>query len=370
MIEKPDKKSLLYYRMMKKYILFLIIFSQLLTGAAFAVGESPLLGAEREPLIFVNNRILATVNGKAISVIDVMKKMDMQFYKQYPQYTSSVTARFQFYQISWKHVLQELIDKELVMADAEEAKVVVSGGDVRQEMESMFGPNIILNLDKVGLTFEEAWKMVEADLILRRLMSYRVHAKAVRDVTPQKVRTAYEEYAKANIRPEEWQYIVISIRNPDPSQAAEAAHIAYRYLVDEHQPLANLSAKISDISAIGSSTKVTVSETFKHVEKDLSPAYKEPLSKLQPDTYSEPLAQKSRTDSKNAVFRIFYLKEHTPEGFVPFAEVEVKLKNKLIEEAIDKETEAYLKKLREHHHVQDSQIAELTSGDFQPFVLK
>lgn len=370
MIEKPKKKSLINFSLMKKYCLLLLLLMQLTTNSAFAIGESPLLGSEREPRIFINNRILATVNGKPISVIDVMKKMDMHFYKQYPQYTSSVMARFQFYQISWKHVLQELIDKELVKADAEEAKVVVSGGDVRQEMESMFGPNIILNLDKIGLTFEEAWKMVEGDITLRRLMSFRVHAKAFREVTPQKVRAAYEEYAKTNIRPEEWQYIVISIRNPDPTQAAEAAHIAYRYLVDEHQPIENLSAKISDISAIGNSTKVTVSETFKHIEKDLSPAYKEPLSRLQPGTYSEPLVQKSRTDSKNAVFRIFFLKEHTLEGVVPFSEVEAQLKDKLMEEAVVKETEAYLQKLRKHHHVHDGQIAELTSDEFIPFVLK
>ena len=62
--------------------------------------------------------------------------------------------------MNWKYVLQELIDKELILGDAEEKKVAITAGDVRQEMENMFGPNIIANLDKIGLSMDEALKIV------------------------------------------------------------------------------------------------------------------------------------------------------------------------------------------------------------------
>ena len=38
----------------------------------------------QEPKLQINNRILANVNGKPISVIDAMKKMDVIFFRQFP----------------------------------------------------------------------------------------------------------------------------------------------------------------------------------------------------------------------------------------------------------------------------------------------
>lgn len=342
---------------------------QLTASAAYAKGEGFMLGQEAPARIFVNNRILARVNGKSISVIDIMKKMDMLFYKQFPQYTSSVEARFQFYEFSWKHVLQDLIDKELILNDAEEKKVPVSSGDIRQEMESLFGPNIIVNLDKVGLTFEEAWKMVQDDIKIRRMIHVRANLRAIKQVTPQDVRNAYEEYAKDNIRPEKWRYAVVSIRNPDLENGAEAAAFAYQFLTEEGKSMEELPAAIKNIAPFGQTTKITVSELFDHDEKELSPSYKEVLATLTPDSYSKPLAQKSRSDN-SSVFRIFHLKEKIPGGVISFNEVEAKLKDELIENAVNKATAEYLNKLRQHYHIKENHFTEAISDDFHPFTLK
>jgi len=354
---------------MYKILIFLLLTFSLVNTALPAVSENfSLSGAEKEKQVFVNNRILAKVNGKAISVIDIMKKMDMHFYKMYPQYTSSAMARFQFYQMSWKSVLSELIDKELIIADATENKLVISSGDVRQELENLFGPNIIVNLDKVGLTFDEAWKMVQDDITLKRMIYVRVHSKALRKVTPKDVREAYEEYAKNNIKNDEWHYQVVSIRNPDPAKGAETAQFAFHLLTDKKVPLKDLPAHITTFADWSSKTKLNVSEEFNHTEKDLAPNYKEYLSQLAANTYSQPIAQVSRKDN-STVCRIFYLKEMVPGGVVPFNEVENKLKEQLLDEVIDKETADYLKKMRRHYNVQESDLKELT-GSFEPFVLK
>lgn len=353
---------------MKKIIYVLSALFQCTACLVYAKTDSFAMGQETQSRIFVNNRILATVNGKSISVIDVMKKMDLLFYKQFPQYTSSVMARFQFYQINWKHVMQELIDKELILADAEERKLPLTGGDVRQEMESLFGPNIIVNLDKVGLTFEEAWKMVEEDIKLRRMVYACANSKAIRRVTPRAVREAYEEYSKDNIRPEEWHYSVISIRDPDPIIGAETANSAHNLLI-ENVKWEELQEKITETAPIADSTKITVSELFRHGEKDLSPAYKEVLAALESNSYSKPIPQQSRTD-KSTVFRIFYLKEKTPEGAVPFKEVEDELRDTLLGEAVNEETNAYLNKLRHHYHLHETHLKSLIPDNFEPFVLK
>lgn len=354
---------------MKKTFLLFVTFLQLTLTTIYAVDPYALGGQEPEKQIFVNNRILAKVNGKAISTVDVMKKMDVQFFRQYPQYTSSPMARLQYYEMSWKVVLQELIDKELLLADAEEHKMEVSSGDIRQEMEDLFGPNIIANLDKVGITFEEAWKMIQEETIIKRMLYIRAHSKAAKRITPQDVRIAYDEFAKTNTRPDEWQYVVVSVRDPDPTHAAEVSNYVYQLLLDQHIAFEELPKHATSFANWKSTTKVTTSEEFHHAEKDLSPAYKDVLEHMPNNSFSRPIAQKSRGDG-GKVFRIFYLKAMVPGGIIPFSEVEGKLKDQLIDKAIAEETDAYIKKLHRHYNVQESYLFDIDSENYQPFALK
>jgi antitoxin component of RelBE/YafQ-DinJ toxin-antitoxin module len=304
--------------------------------------------------------------------MDLMKKMDMLFYKQFPQYTSSSQARYQFYLANWKYILSELIDKELIVADAEESKLVVSAGDVRQEMEGMFGPNIIENLDKVGLTFDEAYQMVLADITIRRMMYFRVQSKAISQATPQKINEYYNKIAKNTIRDNEWVYRVVSIRHRDPTKAAETANNVLGLLKDDNISFADLPEKLKEgvpESARARQPSLTVSEEFHTNEKELSDSFKQTLVTLTPDSYSMPIAQKSRADNSTVV-RIFYLKEMKTGGVIPFKELEGKIKELLVEEAMEKETKAYLSKIRAHFDTQEGQIQELINSEYQPFVLK
>ncbi|MEI8365771.1 MAG: SurA N-terminal domain-containing protein [Parachlamydiaceae bacterium] len=354
---------------MLKKIIYLIIPVIMLSAVQLSA-DSSLLGGGQEMRITVNNRILAKANGKAISVVDIMKKMDMLFYRQFPEFTSSSQARYQFYMANWKHVLSEMIDRELIVADAEESKLQVGASDVRQEMESLFGPNIIANLDKVGLTFDEASDMILADITLKRMMYFRVQMKAFSQATPQKIREYYDEVAKTNIRDNEWVYNVITVRHRDSVKAANAASVAYGLLVEDKIPLADLPAKLEEI--VQSSVKspsVKISEEYHTKEKELSDSFKKTLTSISPGEYSIPIAQKSRTDNSTVV-RIFFLKNMISGGVIPFSEMEAKIKMKLIEDGIERESLAYITKLRQHFDVQDSHMQELLSSDFQPFLLK
>lgn len=353
---------------MKKFFFAAVAAIQLHSICLYGQADPFLLAQEEKAHIVINNRILARVNEKAISVVDLMKKLDILFYREFPQYTPSKVARFQFYQANWKDVLQELIDKELVLADAEENKLPVSNGDVRQEMEQLFGPNIITNLDRAGLTFDDAWKIVQGDIIIRRMMHLRVNAKAMRQVTPQDVWEAYEQHVKKITRPDEWTYKVISIRSKNTEEGALAANLAYNLLTEDSITLDQLASAVKK-SSHGKNVQVNVSEEFHHTDKDVSENYKASLNLLKNNEYSHPVAQKSRSDN-SMVFRIFYLGNHLVGGPIPFQEVEQKLKDKLTQMAMAKEQDEYLNKLRKHFAVHQDDIKEITAGDFQPFVLK
>lgn len=317
--------------------------------------------------IIVHNRVLAKVNGQAITVMDVMKKMDVLFYRQFPEYSSVKAARHQFYSTNWKYVLNDLIDKELILADAKEAKMPVSQGDIRQEMEDTFGPNVIQNLDKIGLTMDEAWKMVNNDIIIRRMLGARVNNKALRMVNPQDIRIAYETYAKENYNHPEWIYRVVSIKDSDSTKCAKAAQAAYEIIAQLDIPLDKLEEKIQP--ELSFSTKVSVSDEFRHKETELSETYKQALLPLAVGAYSKPQLQKSKND-KFTLYRIFYLKEVIPGSVASFTEVAENLKNKMLHEAIEKETVVYLKKMRVHFAVNEEQLKEMIPPGFQPFELK
>ncbi len=334
-----------------------------------AIGTDPMGFGRNEPEhIEVNNRILAKVNGKGISVIDVMKKLDMVFYKSFPEYAEIVAARFQFYTMHWKDVYKQLLEKELILADVEELKLPVSNGDVRQEMETLFGPDMIDNLDKAGLSFDEAFKMVKGDIAIRRMLMAKVNAKAIRAITPQVIHQAYEEYAKNNIRSHEWIYYVISIRDPEDKDAEESANAIYQILAVDKTPLDQFIEKFK-VTGIGKKSAINISQEFKHKDLEVSEIYKDVLFKMEPGTFSKPIMQQSRRD-KTKVWRVFYLKQINQGGMVPFEEVEDQIRDNLIEAAVDKETEIYMNKLRNQFSVEELDVKTDGPDGFQPFKLK
>lgn len=322
-----------------------------------------------EPKIFVNNRILAKVNGKSITTFDVMKKMDVAFLRQYPQYADSTPARAQYYDMSWKHVLEDLIDKELIIADAKEHKIEVSAGDVRQEMEGSFGPNIIANLDKIGMSFDDAAKIVEEELTIQRMMGARVHSKAFRTVTPVKVKEAYDLFIQDpnNAELTQWIYQSVTIKERNEQKSEETAKIALDHLRNGVS-LEDLAAKLKETKTLGRRGKVTISNEVKNNEKELSPIYLEVLTPLEEGMYSEPFRFKSR--QVGTVFRILYVKKKTPGGTPPYKEIEGMLKEKLLNETVDNETDLYIEKLRQHHHVKMAEIEANLPNNYQPFLLK
>jgi hypothetical protein len=348
---------------MNRYCLFLLS-TLFLSAALYSKGELSLLG-ETAPKnnILINNRIVAKVNGKAISVVDLMKKMDLHFYREFPQYRTVPEARFEYYHMNWQHVLRELVEKELIIADAEENKIPASASDVRQEMEEVFGPNILKNLNNIGMSFDEAWQIVQNDILIQRMLYIRVHSKVIQLVTPQEVRKAYDGYIKSNVLPKAWDYRVISLRDKNPEVAAHAANFAYQQLTEKQLPIAELAASLKEQTGFAQTYQLTVSDEMHHDEKEISEPYRQVLETLSAGNYSSPAAQQSRGKGTMA-FRIFFLKEFHPGGVPPYSEVAGKLKDELLQTAAAEETKLYLTRLRKHFDVQ-----EMLPADFEPFKL-
>lgn len=345
----------------------LILSLSLLSVIPLAAAPSWMAPQEEALELQINNKILAQVNGKAISAIDVMKKMDMIFYRQYPEYVESKSARFQFYQASWKVVLDNLIDNELIKADAAEMKVEVTVSEVRKELEANFGPNIISNLDRIDMTLDEAESILKDDLTIRKMMGYKVNGRAFTSIGPNQIREAYEEWAKENRTPELWKYRVVTVRDSDKEAGQVVAKRVAKLLKEKGVAVEEVKERAQEEKALFGSTTLTVSEEFATPVGDIAANYKEALDALSTGEFSDPVAQVSRSDA-STVYRIFYLAGKSEEKLPTLSEVENQIKNMLLSKAIEKEGNQYTTYLRNHFTVSDEEFKQLPK-DYQPFAL-
>ncbi len=335
---------------MKRFLVFMFL-SVATLQAAFQT--APLF--ENDQNLVINNRVLLKINGKPISVMDVVRKMDLIFYRQFPELASSSAARYQFFTNGWEGMLGAVIDDHLIVADAEEKGIEIKEGEVREELESLFGPDVVFNLDKLGLTLEEALELLKMELTVQRMNMMMVRSKAITEVHPKQVYQRYEQMLKEHAPQDQWVYQVLSFRGEEHEQLANEA---FRFLNEQHLPFEEV------IAIIGSpNVELSLSEDYEREEASLSLAHKAVLQTLTVGAFSAPLC-------KESVSRIFCLKEFRVGEPTPFNSVAEKLKLELTQEASSRHNEAYRLKLRKHYGITPRYLKRVIPENFEPFALR
>ncbi|SCA63462.1 Uncharacterized protein SCG7109_AP_00050 [Chlamydiales bacterium SCGC AG-110-M15] len=355
-----------------------ILLSFLLCSSVLAVAGEGLPLPETLPLqeyanskIIFNNSIITKINGKAISALDVKKRLDFIFNQQFADLASSESARYEFYKVNWPHVLKEALDRELILADAMDKGLPISDGDIRQELEDLFGPNVVEAIDKLGMTYDEAWEMIRNDIAIRRMMIYRVHQKAQMAFSPEDVFAVYQEHIEDLTSPSKWTYRVLSIRHEDAQKAGEYAQEAYKLLTENSTSAEDLSKVLLErFGNDNPSFSAKLSSKYDHTDKTLSESHRAVLSDIDSGSFSEPIAQSTRKDA-SPVFRIFFLEDYVPGQLAPFDELEDKIKNRLLDMYIAEETTHYLDGLKHRFGLDnDDLLTEALSDTSTPFVLQ
>lgn len=320
------------------------------------------LCAESQDLV-INNRILTTVNGKTFSVLDVVKQMDVFLNQHYPQYLDSPPAKMQFYTMQWKPTLQRMIDEELMLADAESREVKASDAEVREEIQNRYGPNVMGSLDRLGITYEEARKMVHKDLVVQKIQWLRVTAKVLSKVTTEVMKQAYEDHIVKNPPKEMWTYQFLTLRYDNVELALS--------LAEQIKDLQESSASVLSVAADIFKQKIpedewkrlALSSDFVSEEKELSDAHRAVLSQMRPNSWSDPVVQQSRDGSK--VVRIFHLKSHTKQEIPLFETMATGIRQELLNRFAEKEMDAYLARLHQRFNYNQSSLD--VPDHFEPF---
>lgn len=344
-----------------KFLFFVPVFFALLAA------PPPFPAFSDDGAIAFQNTLLCKVNDEPISMLDVKKRMDIRFHQLYPELADSAQARFQFYEVSWRPILGEILDEELILADAKDKDVTLSDGEVREEMEHRFGPRIMHTLEKIGLTYEEASKIIKNDLIAKRMTGWFIQLKGMQKVTPQDIRAAYRDYLKEHPPYKEWTYQVLSLRGDSPQEKGAALFTKLQEI------LAGKEEKISPAVLADSLKRIApalqISPVYTAKDQELSEAHRKALAALKPGEYSAPLSQKSKATGEEVV-RIFYLGEVSAHEPPQFEEIASLLRDELIQKSVAKEAESYLGKLRAQYGYDAKEIEASLPKDFQPFVLR
>lgn len=359
---------------MKKIFLSLLVpsaclFAQSILPSSLGFPGSTFSKSEKLSRILVENRVLTRVNSQAISVIDVMKKMDMDFYIDFPHLMDSEVARYQFYRARWKAQLERMVESELILEDAKSHKIEVTKGDTREEIESRYGPEVIVNLDKIGLTYDEAWEVVEKDILVQRMTQGHLYLRGVMNISPEDLLKAYQEHIQTNRKPDFWKYYMISFTGPNALEDAQMAQDLLLKLQSQSKNFKSLSIRFENEFQDFANKKITISNPFQLSSEQVSESHRELLSSMTPETFSAPFKETSRATQK-PVYRIFFLEEFTPGGKVELAEVEDKLIMKLKQNRIEEEYLAYVTMLKERYGITSQSIFDSIPSDFEPFTLK
>lgn len=329
---------------MKRVVHFFLLVTLVSSG-----GWAQLSLDASEEHLEIRNRVLANVNGTAITAMDLAERLDLTFAEYYPEYLGQSEARFEYFRASWKPMLQQLVNDKLIQFDALERGMPISRGEVREAIEERFGPDVLKNLDSVGLSYDKAYELMHAEIMVRRMSGYRINSKAYMAVGPAAIKAAYRKAVEDLEGKATWNYRLVSFRAEDSERALAAAHKVHQMLKERDGALDGLSEELAQ-EDWDSSVSVSVSEDFERSVDDISDVHREVVEGLAANSFSEPVIQEGRSGK---VVRIYFVNEITHAEIPDFADVEDRVRNRLLGERVQQESERYFAYLRKHYDVEE-----------------
>ena len=317
--------------------------------------------------IAVNNIPLAKVNSRIISLADVVKELDMRMYLHSPEEYKNVNNRIGFYKESWKRQLDELILLEFLKKEAEEKKIKISDADIRQELVSRYGSDLINKLHEANLTYDDVKNSVKNDILSQQMNWYGFVNKIFYKVGPQTLKTAYDEYIQMNPGNESWKYQFLTVRVKNKEKAEQ---IAFKIKALDPTAFPHLQALKDSLTSLFSKEeefKISLTEELSVEDKNIAPAHKTILSNMALESVSAPSFMHQNNEY---LIRVFFLKDHIKSEPIPFQQMTEKLKHDLVGRMAEKERGLFFQKLKDKYGYSDDQLYLPLPADFTPFSLK
>lgn len=337
------------------FLLFLVIIPNKIfsfESSLNSFSERSFLKDNKE--FFINNKVLFKVKDNTITVMDVIHKMNLLFYKSYPHLSQSSMSKAEFYSGLWPVLVEAIIDDFLIAAAAEEKKVSVDPKDVRREMERSFGDKLVDIISFFNMTEEDIFKIMERDLIVQKMLGIMVRSKVSLLISPSKIKASYREQLRNYHREKQWSYVILTLESASEENTLGVAEELYDRIINQR----SFDEKAACQFAAHKDVKIKISNLLQGTEKTLSKVHQNILTNADFDLCSKPFFYK-----KNQV-RLFVIKDFSFTKEKSFSELEEQLHIELLEKLFEKEENLYREKLRKRFSFdKDILIKDFTSTE-------
>lgn len=337
-------------RLLKLCVLFFVCLAQVIYPM------------EREEHIQADRRMLVRVRNSVITFADVTKKMDLIFYQQFPQLRGMTKERLKFYEANWRHVLQDLIERRLVMIFAEENHMEVQRGDVREELESIFGPNVLLSLYDAHVPLDDAYEIVRQDIMIRRVFSFYVRAGVLASITPQKIRERYQEEYENRPQFEKISWQILSLKAPSNMDGKALIEKIVCSFNEGH------STFESEKKVVPENCELTLSPLFVTESDRIAEGLKPILDTAEMSKWTAPTQAKG-AKGDIVKWNSYLVRERAPGEKIPLSAVEDVIREELVAPILEEKKKAFIDDLVKKYDVFFA-MSDKDMESFHPFSLQ
>jgi peptidyl-prolyl cis-trans isomerase SurA len=292
------------------------------------------------------NRVVAVVNGEIITLFELEKESEAIVNRAPDSYTGA-DSNEAVYDLK-RRVLETMIDRKLVKAQAEKLGIKVQNSDVEGAIEqikkdhSLTQEQFLEQLEKEGESLEQFRKKLREEVERSRLVEYQVRARIV--VAEQRVKEYYEQHKDefAGTNQVRLKNILIPVNPEDNLEVVAAKEKLARGVLEQIKtgvPFEELAQKYSQ------GPNASKGGDLGDIDpKDLAPYVQEAIAHLQSgqvtDVISGPYGlQIIKVEAKQII------------GVRPFEEVKDEIRRKFYEKQMTEKYETWLKELRATAHI-------------------
>jgi len=318
--------------------------------------------SEKQAEIQADRRMLVRVRNSIITFADVMKKMDFIFYQQFPQLRTVPKERLKFYEANWKHVLQDLIERRLIMIFAEENHMEVQHGDIREELEGIFGPNVLLALYDAKVPVDDAHEMVRQEIMMRRILSFYVKAAVLASVTPQRVKERYRVKYENMALQEKISWRILALKAP---AEVDSQQLVNKLIFSLNEGKSTFE---EEKAALPENCELTISPLFVTESSQIAAGLKPILDAAEKNIWTAPLQSK---DMKNGIVKwnSYLVQERTQGEKIPLSAVEDEIREELVGPVLEERKRVFVNDLLKKYDVIFT-MSEKEMETYKPFSLQ
>lgn len=346
--------------MKKSFLCALVLFYSALSSHLFA--DSTQRQQQQDQLALdlkINHQVLWQSSTSTITSYDLVKQMDLILLHQGKTIPQQLKA--EYYRNSWRDVLTNMIERDLVLQEAKDRGFKIERYEVMEEIIRRMGSDYILILDRENIALNDLIEDIEKELLVQRMIYIKVQYKAQRAITPGAIRAKYAQYLSENPETDLVDFHLYTVKASDAFNQTDFFETLGKLQERLRSNGAITQEQVDQISNEG--TKVSRLE-FKEIKtQQLTPTLLKHLAPLQEKEFTTWKESEDRH-----IMKILYLLSREQQKPKKLSEMKEPIENSIFESNMQTASQEFLNKLYQQHSEELQELQRrLDQKEINPF---